>query len=113
MGYEVLDNFLILNEFFQSMYHPHGGFYQHPNYPAYQAVVSLICAMYHLYVSFLPVCLAIMTLADITAICNQCCVQSPECESYSAEQPSVQQAQRRKKPRSQPAHSHQPLGSKS
>ena len=71
MSWKVLDNFIILHEFFQPLDCPHSGFYRQLTYLAYLVVASLICTVHRSYVSFLPVCPTIMSLADVAAIHQQ------------------------------------------
>ena len=100
--WEVLDNFLLYQEFFQPLDRPHDGFYRRKTYPAHLAVASLIWGVLRSYVGLLPIRPTIMSLGDVAAIHQQRFVESPECWSYSANlQPNAPPAPCRKRG---PAH---------
>ena len=83
MSLEVLNDFLIEVEWFQSTERPVCGYYRRPSYPAYRAVADLIVAVNRSIVQLLPIRSAMLDTTEVKRIHSQRASESPEFWSHT------------------------------
>ena len=113
---EVLQDFLIEQEWFQHAERPVCGYYRRPSYPAFRAVADLIVAVNRSIVQLLPIRSAMLDTTEVRRIHSQRCSESPEfwahtiqsantrAESSRRDKPSTTSSRRNKPASSAPAH---------
>ena len=75
---EVIHDYLIDNEWFQSLERPVGGYYRRPSYPAFRAVTDLIGAVNRSVVQLLPIRSIMLDTNEVRRIHVQRCSETPE-----------------------------------